>query len=207
MFDSDVRGVTPVVAIALLVVIVLLLASSLFVSVQFVTTELPDGFDLGGGGSAAIGAQSRGVIMAVEDDPGAPSAEHRVEYPIPSGSNLDGDSLNSVQVRYLDDSVDLNLDERSDVERIGIDTDGDGTIETNATDDLEQPSNGGVEVTGDGTELNLDLSGNYNLNGGDTLIVVYDQVGNPHQSGVYPGSVRVNGYSKLSRLGTVYVHD
>ncbi len=187
----DRRGISPAVGVVVLIVITLLLASTFAVGLAEMTdfgTERREVDDLTDGtGAAASGDGYRSedggyrseLIWARDDDAGATTA-HVVNYPIAPGSDNVGDSLNTIEIRYPDGSASVaNLDERSDVEMVGIDEDRDGRVETNATGDVEKPSNGGVKPSDDGHTLTIELSGNYNIEGGDAIVVEYAAVENP----------------------------
>ncbi|MFC6988905.1 hypothetical protein ACFQJD_09630 [Haloplanus sp. GCM10025708] len=133
---------SPVVATILLVALVILLASILTTGLMFLDTD----FEMPSFASDTESDTGSGLIYALDDSPEKSSVRHRAEFPIPPGSSLDGDSLNSVEIEYLNGSVALAQDERSDIKRIGIDNDGDGKIDTDVYSDVEDPSNGGVDV-------------------------------------------------------------
>jgi len=135
------------------------------------------------------------------------TTSHRVNYTIDAGSDAAGNSLNSVEMRYSDGSANVSeVDDRSDVETVGIDEDLDGKIETDvrdSPDDLEccAPSDG-VIVSDDGNTLRLEFSGNYNLNEREAVIVEYSDVQNPSE-GNYSVTVDVN--DEVSKSGYLAV--
>jgi flagellin-like protein len=188
------RAVSPVVATILLVALVILLVSMLMVALgnfDFLSDREPD--------FAAAADTGRGVIVALDDRSGAASARHKVVFPVPEGTSLDGDSLNSVRIDYLNDSADTSGVSQGDVLAAGIDTDGDRSIDTNVSSDLS-----GVDGREGGDRLYVGFGGNYGLTGGDNVVVVFDGVENP-STGVYPASVYLNDYRKLARLGTIQI--
>ncbi|MFB6303913.1 MAG: archaellin/type IV pilin N-terminal domain-containing protein [Haloferacaceae archaeon] len=187
------RAVSPVVATILLVGLVILLVAMLSVGLADFGLSLSDERPEMGDG---MGDSGTGVIIAVDDDPGE-TARHKIIFPIREGTSLDGDSLNGLQVDYLDDSADVSDVSQDDVLKAGIDEDGDGTIDTNVSGDL-----GSVDGKEGGDFLYAGFGGNYGLTDGDQVIVVYDGVANPAE-GVYPASVYLNGYRNLARLGTI----
>lgn len=192
------RAVSPVVGVALVVVITLLLASMFAVGAvelaDFGTEreqvdELTDGDGAGTGGDGY-----RAELIWARDDDAGTTTSHVVNYTIASDSDTAGNSLNSVEIRYPDGSADVSgVDERSDVVTVGVDEDRDGEIEVDATGDVECcPPGDGVIVSDGGNTLRIELSGNYNLEGGDALIVEYEAVENPG-AGDYSVTVDVNG--------------
>ncbi|MFB6137989.1 MAG: archaellin/type IV pilin N-terminal domain-containing protein [Halobacteriaceae archaeon] len=194
------RAVSPVIGTVVLVVIVILLASTF-------TVGLPGMVDFGRLGETVEGLREAPddhsiptgeLVSALEDDALESGARHRIEFHIRDGSNTAGNSLNVVQIEY--EATDVTaMDARSDVTKLGIDTDGDRKVDVNAHGDLECcPPSDGVIVTDGGHTLRLELSGNYNLEEDDTVIVVYDDVTNPGE-GTYDVTVSVNG--DVSRTG------
>lgn len=186
---------SPVVATILLVALVILLVSMLMLGLGNFDLLLSDQDPE----FAAPADTGRGVIIALDDRSSAASARHKVVFPIPEGTSLDGDSLNSVRVDYLDDSADTSGASQSDVRAAGIDDDGDGSIDTNVSADLS-----GVDGREGGDRLYIGFGGNHGLTGGDNVVVVFDGVANP-STGVYPASVYLNDYRELARLGTIHI--
>ncbi|MFB6303384.1 MAG: archaellin/type IV pilin N-terminal domain-containing protein [Haloferacaceae archaeon] len=189
MIGREDRAVSPAIATVLLVALVILLASLLMVGLGDFSLPDPE--------YRSRTTEGRGVIIALGDDPDATSARHKVVVPIREGTSLDGDSLNSVKVDYLDDSADISEVSRADVRTVGIDEDGDGSIDTNVSDDLST-----VDGREGGDLLYIGFGGSYGITKGDQVIVVFDDVGNP-PAGVYPASVYLNDYRTLARLGTI----
>ncbi|SDZ90194.1 flagellin N-terminal-like domain-containing protein [Haloplanus vescus] len=206
----DERAISPIVGVALMVVITLLLASMFAVSAlnlaDFGTereavadlTDKNEGADAGGTESHA-----GELIWPVDDGSGA-TTTHVVNYTIASDSDTAGNSLNSVTIEYADGSVDVSdVDERSDVTLVGIDGDRDGSVEDDATSDVECcPPGDGVIVADGGNTLRIELTGNYNLAAGDALRVKYTAVTNP-SAGNHSATVTVNG--EVDDTGTVEV--
>jgi hypothetical protein len=130
-------------------------------------------------------------ITAADNAPGV-TTSHVVSLNVTG--NAVGNSLNQVTIDYL--SGETNVSETaagSDIDTlraIGIDTDGDGRIDTNVTDDVETSD---FEAQNDGNKLVIELTGNYNLAAGDELMVVYDAVANPSTPGTYDVDINLNG--------------
>jgi flagellin-like protein len=194
----DRRAITPLVGVVIIVVITLLLASMFAVG----TTELADLGDERDRvddltGPSSNGAQSgdyRAELIWARDDGSDETTAHVVNYTIATGSDTAGNSLNSVVIEYPDGSADAtDVDDRADVTTVGIDEDRDGDIEVDATDDVECcPPDDGVKISDGGNTLTIELSGNYDLEAGDALVVEFEWVENPG-SGDYAVTVGVNG--------------
>ncbi|WP_435069314.1 type IV pilin [Haloplanus sp. C73] len=196
----DERAISPVIGVTLMVVVTLLLASMFAVGavnladfgmeremVGDLTDESADGAE------DVPDAHASALIWAVDDGAGA-TTTHVVNYTIASDSDTAGNSLNSITIAYADGSADMSgVDERSDVVLAGVDSDRDGTIEADATSDVECcPPGDGVIVSDGGNTLRIEFSGNYNLEAGDALVVKYQSATNP-SAGDYGVTVTVNG--------------
>jgi hypothetical protein len=145
----------------------------------------------------SVGADEKAVNVSTQDDSAGATTPHRVCYGIAVGSDTAGNSLNSIVVDYPSGSVDLSdVDTRADVTTVGIDTDRDGTIDVDvrsSPDDLECcPPGDGVKISNGGTAIDIELTGNYDLEGGYVVIAEYQDVENP-SPGNYPVTVGLNG--------------
>jgi hypothetical protein len=144
-----------------------------------------------------------GQLIRARDPTAGEETVHIVNYTIAEDSNTAGNSLNTVVIEYPADSVDLSdVDERDDVLSVGIDRDRDGTIDVDATDDVECCPPGDGVITPNSNTLRIEFSGNYNLEGGDALVIEYEEVENP-AAGNYPVTVTVNG--EVSDSGTLEI--
>jgi len=205
----DERAISPIIGVALMVVITLLLATMFAagaVSMADFDSEREDVADLTDGpvdGSADAESNADELLWAV-DDGADTTTTHVVNYTIAADSDTAGNSLNSVTVEYESGSADVSgVDERADVTLVGIDEDRDGTVETDATGDVECcPPGDGVIVSDGGNTLRIEFSGNYNLAAGDALVVRYESATNP-SAGDYGVSVTVNG--EVNDAGTLEV--
>jgi len=206
------RGISPLVGSVLVIVITLLLASMFaagavemadFGTERDLVAGLTDGTGTGTG-TASDGY--RPELIWARDDGASETTSHVVNYTIAPGSDTAGNSLNSIVVEYPDGSASVtDVDERVEIETVGIDEDRDGTIDVDATGDVECcPPDDGVKVSDGGNTLTVELSGNYNLDGGDALVVEYEAVENPG-AGDYGVTVGVNG--DVSDSGTLEVED
>lgn len=189
------RGVSNVVGIALLLGLVVILGTVMGAMAPEFAAELESDE------AEAVGEYHRGepgtyrdeLIWARDDSAGATSA-HVVNYTLASNSDAVGNSLDSVVIEYPSGSVDAaGLDSRDEVVMVGIDRDRDGTIDEDATADVECcPPDDGVKISNDGTTVTIELSGNYRLEAGDSIIVEYESVRNPGTAGNYSVTVGVN---------------
>lgn len=204
----DRRGISPLVGTVLVVIITLLLASMFaagavgiadFGTERDSVAELTDGSEIGVG---TAGGDYRAELIWARDDGADATTTHVVNYTIASDSDTAGNSLNSIVIEYPDGSADVsNVDTREEIITVGIDEDRDGTIDVDATDDVECcPTDDGVKISDGGNTLTIELSGNYNLEAGDSLIVEYESVDNPAAGG-YTVTVGVNG--DVSDTGTL----
>lgn len=128
-------------------------------------------------------------ITASPTDPNA-TATHNATGTV--GSNLDGDSLNGFTVDYTASSnpTDVANVGQTDVVAVGIDTDGDGVIDVDVSDDLSE-----VSVSNNGHTLSFGFGGSYSLSKGDRVIVEYGNARNPDAVGTFDVGVRLNPQS------------
>lgn len=190
------RGIGPLAGVVLIIVITLLLASVFAVGAVDMAdfgTESELVQDLTNQDRVA-NDRYRSELIWARDNGADEITAHVVNYTIATDSDTAGNSLNSVVIEYPDGSANVSdVDERSEIVTVGIDEDQDGTIDANATGDVECcPPSDGVKVSNNGHTLTIELSGNYNLDGGDSLIVEYEAVDNP-VAGDYAVTVGVNG--------------
>ncbi|QLC34276.1 DUF2808 domain-containing protein [Halarchaeum sp. CBA1220] len=108
------------------------------------------------------------------------------------GSDDASDSLNEFRVDYAENTGATDVSEvgLSDVNAVGISTDGDRTIETNVSDDLSS-----VSISNDGHTLLLGFGGSYTLEQGDVVVANYSDVENPGSNGTYTAAVGINTQS------------
>ncbi|MGZ0748500.1 PGF-pre-PGF domain-containing protein [Haloparvum sp. AD34] len=140
----------------------------------------------------SITAQSETANASVTASPTDPNttATHTATGTV--GSNSDGDSLNGFTVDYTAGSqpTDVSNVGQDDVKRVGLDTDGDGEIETNVSDDLSE-----VSVSNDGHTVTFGFGGSYSLAKGDRIVVEYANAGNPDAEGTFDVDVVINPQS------------
>lgn len=199
----DGRGISPLVGTVFVVVITLLLVS-MFAAGAIEMANFGTERELVADLTESSGDDYRSELVWARDDGADETTTHVVNYTVATGSATAGNSLNSVVVEYPDGTVDVSgVDERSEVTTVGIDEDRDGAIDVDATGDVECcPPSDGVKVSDGGNTLTIELSGNYDLEEGDSLIVEYESVDNP-AAGDHAVTVGVNG--DVSDSGTLEV--
>ncbi|MFB6221932.1 MAG: hypothetical protein ABEH90_10905, partial [Halolamina sp.] len=128
-------------------------------------------------------------VTASPTDPNA-TATHTATGTV--GSKSDGDSLNGFTVDYTASAhpADVSNVSQGDVVAVGLDTDGDGTIDTNVSDDLSE-----VSVSNNGHTVKFGFGGSYSLTAGDRIIVEFDNAQNPAAEGTFDVGVRINPQS------------
>ncbi len=181
----DGRAVSPVVGVALMVAITVVLAATVLVAVPAVgDIEMPSFAD--GDSDDEPNEVQTELIRAADGAPGEPD-DHYVRVHIEAGSNAVGNSLNQLQVTYPS-SADASNVSGSDIERVGIDSAGDGVVETDAMVDVN-----GLSTSDGGSTLDVSFNGNHNIDAGDWIVLDVSDVQNPAPAGEYGVSVDVNG--------------
>jgi len=107
------------------------------------------------------------------------------------GSDATG-SLNGLQVDYSDSGADISNVGVENVRTVGIDRDDDAdgaTIDEDVSNDLES-----AQGSNNGETLTLQFGGSYDLNEGDEIVVVYENVQNP-EAGDYTVGLDINPQS------------
>lgn len=206
MTSVDDRAVTPAVGVVLMLGIVVVLGVVVGAAIpQFAAGLDRSDVDRVVATPTATPAPAAGseLIRARDESPSA-TTRHVLNFRISDGSDTAGNSLNSIVLDYPA-AVDLSgVDDRDDVVLVGIDADGDGSVEADATDDVECcPPDDGVKLSDGATTLTVELSGNYDLEEGDTLVLSFRDAENPSDAGDYEVTVGVNG--DVTRTGTLAV--
>ena len=195
-FRTD-RGVSPVVGTVLLLVILFLLIGVISVGLLGFGADLSaDPFERAVDGQPESSNTEapyayRDNITAVDNRTEA-TTEHIVTLNVTG--NAVGNSLNQVTVDYTGGQTDVSETATgSDLDHllvIGIDTSGNGQIDTDAMDDVERSD---FDAEDDGSRLVIELTGNYDLNADDKLVIVYEAVTNPSATGTYAAEIDLNG--------------
>lgn len=121
---------------------------------------------------------------------GATNVSVRLNFTIRSGSDTIGNSLNSVYVEVTDGSPDVfSNTELSDLDRVEIDENSDGSIDDEITEDVD-----GWQVENDGSSLKIGFGGSaYTPGEGDSIIVVFGGAKNPESTGTYDLRAETSG--------------
>lgn len=182
------RAISPIIGVALMVILTVLLASVL------ATGVLPMGNDLDTGPfDRAINPWSgtRGDLVRVSDQSaGANDVRYRVNFNIKSGSDTIGNSLNSVVLDVTTGSPDMfSPTGQADIEKIGIDKGSDGSIDQVITPDVD-----GWNVQNGGSKLKIGFTGSaYSASAGDSIIIIFGGVTNPADPGTYDVRAQTSG--------------
>jgi hypothetical protein len=119
-----------------------------------------------------------------------------INMTLSSGSDADGNSLNSLEIDVVQNSDTEGLFTNATQDElvvIGIDEDGDGVIETDLSGDIESGSDDGWKLQDDNTTLKIEFTGNYNLEAGDRILLTFNNGSTPASVGDYSVDVTVNG--------------
>ncbi|WP_435096593.1 beta strand repeat-containing protein [Halarchaeum sp. P4] len=166
-----------------------------------VPTALNGDWANGTDATLAIHADTAVTNATLNASPPYPDATSTHTATVEVAPNDDSDSLNSIRVDYAanETATDISNVGQGDVVAVGIDTNGDGEIDTNVSDDL-----GEVDGSNDGHTLTFGFGGSYSLQQGDTVIVTYQDVQNPSTTGTYHATVDVNVQSTASAVPASY---
>lgn len=194
--DGKRRGVSPVVGVALMIVVVLLLSATIAAGV----------FDFGQGlaerereydraASTVAGNPWSGdqgdLVRLSNAGAGATDVRYRVNFTIQPGSNTIGNSLNSVYLEVTTGSPDVfSATAQSDLDRVVVDENSDGTVDQEITHDVN-----GWQVKNGGTALKIGFSGSAytNPSEGDSIVVVSEGAENPDSPGTYDLRAETSG--------------
>lgn len=202
--DIDERAVSPTIGVVLLVAIGVTIAAgvaavSLGLTDELDGTEPEEVAEYPGTATATPTGETTNAVTSRNPTAGATDTRNVVRVAIPeSGSNAAGSSLSGLDVAYPSgfDASGLTTD---DVLVVGVDEDGDGTLDSELTGDLS-----GVRVTDDGQTVELTFGGNSGLNTGDTVVAELDGIDNPASAGEYDVTVEINDGEETA-AGTVTI--
>lgn len=142
-----------------------------------------ESLDTGGGGSG-------GLLWLGDQTAGRSDVTVNVEFTVESGSNTIGNSLNSVEIEMANSSLSVFQGTGwSNVQTAGVDTDGDGAVDTSLLSDTDD----WILMDG-GSHLKIEFGGSAytNVTAGDSIVVSFDGVTAP-PAGVYSGEVQTSG--------------
>jgi len=193
--------VSPVIGVLLMAVLTVLLASLFAAGVGSVVgpvddSGVPDESEFPTAAddttmAANPWAGDRGDLLRPGDPTaGAVDVEYRVNFTVRTGSNTIGNSLNSVYLEVTTDSPDMfSGTAMGDLQRVVVDTDGDGAYERDVTADAD-----GWTVQNGGSALKIGFTGSaYTPDAGDTIVVEFDGVDNPDSAGTYDVRAQTSG--------------
>lgn len=133
---------------------------------------------------------SRGDLVRVSNTKaGATDVTYRVNFTIESGSDTIGNSLDSVYLEVTTGSPDMfSNTSQSDVVKVAIDEDSDGSIDQDITSGVD-----GWSVLNGGTALEIETSTGYSASADDSVIVIFEGVDNPQTAGSYDLRAQTSG--------------
>lgn len=193
---------TPVVAVVLMVAIAIFVASALAIGVATVTDDLgeaatqyeevvtPSGERAGTAAGNPWSGSVGDLLRLSNTEAGATDVTYRVNFTVQPGSDTVGNSLNSVYIEVRNESPDMFSDTLlSDLIVVGVDTDGDGSIDTEISHDVDSwtPQN-------DGSALKIGFGGSaYTPSANDSIVVEFSGVDNPDTAGTYDVRAQTSG--------------
>lgn len=191
--DSEAgRAVSPVIGTVLMVVLTVLLASVVSAGLFSTSQELeePD-IDAPTETVSAnpwIGDLG-GLVQLSDDTAGATDVSYRVNFTIAEGSDTIGNSLNSVKLQTKNTSPDMFSDtSQSSVIDAYVDTDGDGEPDQDLADDVN-----GWSTSNGGSTVKIEFSGGYTAQASHSIIITFDGVDNPDNTGTYTLEAQTSG--------------
>lgn len=144
-----------------------------------------------GTGSVAAASHAGELIWMHDPTAGASGVEMEVRFEIQPGSPTIGNSLNSVEIDIGSGSPDMFTGtDQADVVTLGVDTDGDGTVDDDISGDVDAWT-----VSDGGSTLKVGLSGAAYTNpqAGEVIVLVVEDVDNPPSPGTYDAEVQTSG--------------
>lgn len=193
------RGVSPVVGVVLVVVLTLMLGSVLAAGVMVygnglnsdsaVPTPGNSSVTETIGGNRWLGAPGE-LFRLSNNQADATDVSMQVNFTIEPDSNTIGNSLNSIYIEVTTGSPDMfSGTEMADLERIAVDTDGDGSTERDITEDVN-----GWTVKNGGSALKVELTGSaYTPAANDSILLTFGSVTNPPDPGTYELRAETSG--------------
>lgn len=138
---------------------------------------------------AATATASNGSLSTSPAAPGE-TATHTATVTVVNEST---GSWNGLAVDYADADADVSEVGTEDVATVGIDRDDDAsgaTVDVNVSDDLSS-----VQTSNNGETLTVQFGGSYQLDAGDEVVVAFEDVQNPSETGDYSVPLDVNPQS------------
>ncbi|MCD2199216.1 hypothetical protein LPA44_04785 [Halobacterium sp. KA-4] len=146
---------------------------------------------------AVVTGATAGVASAATDgslvpDPKGPGETSTHLVTATAGADTAG-SWNGFEVDYSESGADASNVDQNDVAKIGIDRGDDAsgdTIDVNVSDDVDS-----VGASSNGEVLTIGLGGSYDVDEGDEVVVVYEDVQHPEEAGSYVTPLDINPQS------------
>jgi hypothetical protein len=138
------------------------------------------------------GGERGDLIQPANDQAGATDVRYRVNFTIRSGSDTIGNSLNSIRLEVPTSTPDMfsNTSE-SDLERLLIDEESDGSVDRDITDDV---SISDWQISNNGSELKIVFDGSaYTPSANESIVMILDGVDNPNNAGTYDMDAETSG--------------
>lgn len=188
------RAVSPVVGVALMVVVVVLLAS---VTAGFALTfdeelqepgiRTADGTDVGD-----VNPWSEDDLLAPKNaTAGAEDVRYRLLFEVKPGDNVSDDDVDLVNIDVAVDTGDDMFTEVGSADFEKLEVNGE-TLEASAEDITWDSASGGSELAIEFTDMEYDPSA------GDEVVLVFGGVDNPEEPGTYAIDVELNGDDRKS---------
>lgn len=196
--DEKRRGLSPVVGVALMIVVVLLLSATIASGMLQFGTDLGEKepqYDRAVGTAATVAGNpwsgEQGDLVRLSNTrAGATDVTYRVNFTIEPGSDTIGNSLNSVYLEVTTGSPDVfSATSQPDLDRVVVDENSDGSIDLDITHDVD-----GWQVKNGGTALKIGFTGAaYTPSERDSIIVVFEGAKNPDSPGTYDLRAETSG--------------
>lgn len=188
------RAISTVIGVALMIVIVVLLASTMAAMVTTFGDGLEEPGFTDGSPSEPINPWDNEDALLAPEDPvaGAENVRYRIIFEIRSSdSDIEGDSLNELQVSVngVSESMFSGV-VKSDIDKFEVEKT-DGTV-LDIQGDVESDDNWAFQDGGSTLEMTLSGSGYTNPAVGDVITVVFGDVDNPSDPGTYDITVTLN---------------
>jgi len=189
--------VSPVIGVVLMITLTLVLASTLAASLATFDADLQgkqDQFEERLGPQTVSTNPWEGeqgdLLRPANNAAGATGVAYRVNFTVEPGSNTIGNSLNSIELRMQNTSLDMFSNvTQSDVDLVAVDNDSDGDIDEVITSDVD-----GIDVSNGGSTVKIELSGSaYTPQADDSIVAEFDGVDNPVAPGDYDLEAQTSG--------------
>lgn len=143
-----------------------------------------------------------GLIQPSDDTAGATDVRYRVNFTISDGSDTIGNSLNSVELRTSGSSPDMfSATSQSSLDRAYVDTDGDGDVDQDISDDVNSWS-----VSNGGSTVKVGFGGEYTAQADHSIVITFDGVDNPDTAGTYTLEAQTSGDGNWQQ-GTIEIFE